>query len=72
MGLLVFPTATVRTSYIDGERAAAREEGADLAWLDRAAADFDGFVARRRHPPVGGTYRSSSSGTWTDPRTSAR
>lgn len=41
MALLVFPTATVRASYLDGERAAAQEEGADLAWLDRAAADFD-------------------------------
>ncbi len=50
MGFLVFPTATVRASYIDGERAAAREGGADLAWLDRAAADFDGFVARQAAP----------------------
>jgi predicted acetyltransferase len=45
MGFLVFPTTAVRESYLDGERATAQEEGADLAWLDRAAADFDGFVA---------------------------
>ena len=42
MGFLAFPTATVRPSSSDGERATAQEEGADLSRLDRAAADFDG------------------------------
>ena len=50
MGFLVFPTATVRASYLDGERATAQEEGADVTWLDQAAADFDGFVARVAAP----------------------
>ena len=50
MGFLVFPTATVRASYLEGERATSQEEGVDLAWLDRAAADFDGFVARLAAP----------------------
>jgi predicted acetyltransferase len=47
MGFLVFPTTAVRESYVDGERAMALEEGADTGRLDRAAADFDGFVARQ-------------------------
>ena len=50
MGYLVFPTAAVRESYLAGERANSQEEGAELGWLDRAAADFDGFVARLAAP----------------------
>jgi predicted acetyltransferase len=50
MGYLVFPTAAVRESYLAGERVNFQEEGADLGWLDRAAADFDGFVARLAAP----------------------
>jgi predicted acetyltransferase len=50
MGFLVFPTTTVCASYLEGERATSQEEGVDLAWLDRAAADFDGFVARLAAP----------------------
>src|SRR5512133_181341 len=50
MGFLVFPTTAVRESYLAGERAMCSEEGADPDWLERAAADFDGFVARRRAP----------------------
>jgi predicted acetyltransferase len=49
MGYLVFPTTAVRESYLAGERStAALDVGADLGWLDKAAADFDAFVARRR------------------------
>ena len=47
MGYLVFPTATVRDSYLAGERAMSLEAGADPGWLDRAAGDFAGFAARR-------------------------
>ena len=72
MGFLVFPTAAVRASYLDGERAASQEAGADPAWLDQAAADFAGFVGRLSAPPVDGTCRSPSSGTSTDPPTSAQ
>jgi predicted acetyltransferase len=50
MGFLVFPTTAVRDSYLAGERAMSLESGADLGWLDRAAADFDGFVARLAAP----------------------
>ncbi len=50
MGFLVFPTAAVRASYLDGERAASQEAGADPAWLDQAAADFAGFVGRLSAP----------------------
>jgi predicted acetyltransferase len=50
MGYLVFPTVAVRQSYLAGEREASLVGGADLAWLDRAAADFAGFVARRAAP----------------------
>jgi predicted acetyltransferase len=50
MGLLVFPTSAVRESYLEGERAMSLEEGADLGWLDRAADDFAGFVARLAAP----------------------
>ena len=50
MGFLVFPTTSVRDSYLDGERAMSLESGADLSWLERAAADFDAFVARLAAP----------------------
>lgn len=50
MGFLVFPTTAVRESYLDGERAMSLEEGTDPGWLDQAAADFDGFVARLAAP----------------------
>ena len=47
MGFLVLPTTAVRESYLDGESAMCSEEGADPGWLQQAAVDFDGFVARR-------------------------
>jgi predicted acetyltransferase len=50
VGCLRFPTVAVRESYLRGEREASLESGADLAWLDRAAADFDGFVDRQAAP----------------------
>jgi predicted acetyltransferase len=50
VGCLVFPTTGVRESYLDGEREVSLESGADLAWLDRAAADFGGFVDRLAAP----------------------
>jgi predicted acetyltransferase len=50
VGCLVFPTTGVRESYLDGEREMSSEEGADPAWLERAAADFDGFVDRLAAP----------------------
>ena len=49
----MFPTAGVRVSYLAGEREVASEDGADLAWLKRAAADFDGFVGRLAAPVRG-------------------
>ncbi|HET6750091.1 MAG TPA: hypothetical protein VFL71_12620 [Actinomycetes bacterium] len=48
MPRLVVPTASVRASYLQGETEVAREEGAAPSWIDAAAADFAGFVARRR------------------------
>jgi predicted acetyltransferase len=48
MPRLVLPTASVRASYLQGETEVAREEGAATSWIDAAAADFAGFVARRR------------------------
>jgi hypothetical protein len=48
MPRLVPPTASVRASYLQGERELAMEEGAPTSWIDAAAADFAGFVARRR------------------------
>lgn len=50
MGSLVFPTTDVRESYLDGEREESLETGADLAWLELAAADFGGFVDRLAAP----------------------
>jgi hypothetical protein len=48
MPRLIPPTTLVRTSYLQGEIEAALEEGIPTAWLEEAAADFAGFVARRR------------------------
>jgi predicted acetyltransferase len=45
---LVPPTASVRDSYLDGERAAFEDERLDDSILDRAQADFDSFVHSRR------------------------
>jgi predicted acetyltransferase len=45
---LVLPTATVRASYLEGETAAAIEEGLPTDWLEEAAADFARFADRRR------------------------
>lgn len=47
---LVFPTAGVRASYLDGEREVSSQDGGDVAWLDRVAADFGGFVGRLAAP----------------------
>lgn len=46
----MFPTTVVRASYLDGEREVSSQDGAELAWLGRAAADFDGFVGRLAAP----------------------
>jgi predicted acetyltransferase len=45
---LTLPTATVRASYLHGEREVAIEEGLPTAWIEDAAADFGSFVDRRR------------------------
>jgi len=45
---LILPTTSVRASYLQGETEAGIEEGISTAWLQGAAADFAGFVARRR------------------------
>ena len=50
MVCLVFPTTGVRESYVDGEREESWETGAGLAWPERAAADFGGFVDRLAAP----------------------
>jgi predicted acetyltransferase len=50
VGFLVFPTAAVRESYLAGEREMSVEGGVDPDWLEPAAADFDGFVARLAAP----------------------
>lgn len=42
------PTATVRESYLAGERAMCLEDGTPTDWLDEAAADFDDYAARLR------------------------
>ena len=47
MAQLVPPT-TVRDSYLAGETEAAIQEGLPTGWLQEAAADFAGFVERRR------------------------
>ena len=48
MAQLIPPTAVVRDSYLAGETEAAIEEGLPTGWLQEAAADFAGFVERRR------------------------
>jgi predicted acetyltransferase len=45
---LIPPTTSVRDSYLQGETEAGIEEGVPTDWLAEAAADFAGFVARRR------------------------
>jgi predicted acetyltransferase len=45
---LIPPTTLVRASYLRGETETAREEGLPATWLEEAAADFAGFVRRRR------------------------
>lgn len=52
MPKLVLPTTAVMASYLEGERAAAVDEGLDGAWIEDAAADFDAFVAHRSHERV--------------------
>jgi predicted acetyltransferase len=48
MARLIPPTTSVRASYLRGETEAALEEGLPTGWLEEAAADFAGFVERRR------------------------
>jgi predicted acetyltransferase len=48
MAHLIPPTTEVRDSYLAGEAEAAIEEGLSTDWLQEAAADFAGFVERRR------------------------
>jgi predicted acetyltransferase len=48
MPRLVLPTTSVRASYLQGETEIAIEEGVSTSWLEEAAADFPGFVGRRR------------------------
>jgi len=45
---LTLPTTSVRASYLHGETEVAIEEGLPTAWIEAAAADFGGFVDRRR------------------------
>jgi predicted acetyltransferase len=45
---LTLPTTRVRASYLRGETELAAEEGVSTRWLAEAAADFAGFVERRR------------------------
>jgi predicted acetyltransferase len=45
---LVWPTATVRTSYLVGEQADCLARGTPTEWLGPASDDFDEFVAARR------------------------
>ena len=48
MAQLIPPTTMVRDSYLAGETEAAIQEGLSTGWLQEAAADFAGFVERRR------------------------
>ena len=48
MAHLIPPTTGVRDSYLAGETVAAIQEGLPIDWLQEAAADFPGFVERRR------------------------
>lgn len=45
---LSLPTTIVRDSYLHGETELAFEDGLSTAWIEDAAADFAGFVDRRR------------------------
>ncbi|MCO6004961.1 GNAT family N-acetyltransferase [Actinoallomurus purpureus] len=45
---LVWPTTTVRESFLAGERADCLAEGTSTEWLDTADDDFDAFVSQRR------------------------
>lgn len=48
MPVLVAPTASVRDSYLEGERALCLEEGTSTQWLQEAANDFAAYAERRR------------------------
>jgi predicted acetyltransferase len=48
MAQLIPPTTAVKDSYLAGETEAARQDGLPTGWLQEAAADFAGFVERRR------------------------
>jgi predicted acetyltransferase len=48
MAHLIPPTTRVRDSYLAGETEATIQEGLPTDWLQEAAADFPGFVERRR------------------------
>jgi len=48
MPQLLLPTTLVRDSYLAGELKAVIQEGLPRDWLEEAAADFAGFVERRR------------------------
>ena len=48
MPRLIRPTTLVQASYLHGETETAVEEGLSTDWLEGAAADFTGFVERRR------------------------
>src|SRR5882757_8337214 len=45
---LVWPTTTVRESYLAGERADCLAQGTPTEWLGPAGDDFNAFVAQRR------------------------
>jgi len=45
---LILPTTLVRASYLQGGTETACAEGLSTTWLEEAAADFAGFVERRR------------------------
>lgn len=49
---LVWPTATVRESYLAGERADCLAEGRPTDWIGTADDDFDAFVTQRRGPQI--------------------
>src|SRR5690348_8255902 len=45
---LVWPTSTVRKSFLEGELAHFLAERASAEWFDSAVEDFDTFVEQRR------------------------
>jgi predicted acetyltransferase len=49
---LVLPTATVRESYLTGERAVCLADGTPTDWLGPAGEDFDVYVSQRRRVQV--------------------